>query len=152
MFCGNCGTNVPEGYGFCPNCGAKMITKEAAPQPAYAQTYDPSGVQAYPAQQEALPAGAAASANSVLRSGIVALVFSCSFFLSFVGIILSAVAMGRAKSFVRDYGPISKKVRIGKILSTVGLFVGIGMTILCILYFAVVAIANGGHYSWNTWY
>ena len=162
MFCGNCGTNVPEGYAFCPNCGAKMITKaaeapKAEPQPVYAQPYEAysqPAAQAYPAPQpEVTPAEAAPGANGVLTSGIVALCFSCSFFLSFVGIILSAVAMGKAKRYVAQYGPVSKKVRIGKILSTVGLFVGIAMTILFVLYLAliVLAVARGGSYSWQTW-
>ena len=44
MFCGNCGTNVPEGCAFCPNCGAKLVTNEAsAPAPAPADPFAQAG-------------------------------------------------------------------------------------------------------------
>ena len=32
MFCGNCGTQVPEGASTCPNCGAAMAPKSQAQQ------------------------------------------------------------------------------------------------------------------------
>jgi hypothetical protein len=136
------------------------VTNEAsapAPAPAdpFAQAgYDPAAAYTPAPAETVYPAEVTSAASGVLTRGIVALCFSSSFFLSFVGIILSAVAMGRAKTFIRNYGPISKKVRIGKILATVGLFVGIAMTILFVLYLAliVLAVARGGSYSWNTWY
>ena len=40
MFCLNCGTQLPDGIKFCPNCGAKVDQQpiqQPAPQPAYTQ-------------------------------------------------------------------------------------------------------------------
>ena len=31
MFCGNCGNQIPDGVGFCPNCGNATGAQEAAP-------------------------------------------------------------------------------------------------------------------------
>ena len=32
MFCGNCGTQVPDGAAVCPNCGTQIAPKSQAPQ------------------------------------------------------------------------------------------------------------------------
>lgn len=33
MFCTECGNKLPEGVKFCPECGAKLMTREAVPEP-----------------------------------------------------------------------------------------------------------------------
>ena len=43
MFCSNCGTNVPDGTKFCPNCGAQLAPAGGGPQQG--QQYDPQAQQ-----------------------------------------------------------------------------------------------------------
>ena len=45
MFCKNCGTEIPEGAGFCPSCGT----------PAGADAPKTAGEPAQPTQQPAQP-------------------------------------------------------------------------------------------------
>lgn len=33
MFCTECGNQLPEGVKFCPECGAKLMTREVVPEP-----------------------------------------------------------------------------------------------------------------------
>ena len=58
-FCAYCGSQIPDGTKFCPECGQKVAVQQAAPaepvQPAYeapAQSYTPPVQQTYEAPQQ----------------------------------------------------------------------------------------------------
>lgn len=59
MFCTKCGTQNPEGAGFCIKCGAKLVTEEPAPaQPIAPEPPRPVQQPAQPAQpQQRAPSG-----------------------------------------------------------------------------------------------
>jgi simple sugar transport system permease protein len=82
----------------------------------------------------------APKAGTLLTYGILGLSFGLTFFLSFVGIILSAVGLSKAKTFVKDGNEMTKKARIGKILSIVGLVVSIVETVLFIVWAILVLV------------
>lgn len=125
MNCTNCGMVVEEGRSYCPNCGAPV-------QKPYAERYSEGG---------AVPG---VSATPVLVWGIIGLSFACTFYLSFLGIIFSAVALNKFKAFYAATGYNAGKAKVGRILAKVGLILGIVLTsILVIVIFAGIgAIAS----------
>ena len=149
MICTNCGTQFEDGA-FCPNCGTPAAAAPApapapAPQAAPQYNYAPQPQPVY----SAAPAGAAAGdpeqEKSCLITGILAAAFSCTFFLSFLGIVFGPMGLNKAKTYLNTYGTYPVKVRIGKYLSIGGLAMGIFMTVYFAIYFTafLVGLANG---------
>ena len=112
-------------------------------QPNYQQPQQPQNYQQpyTPATQQVSPQQSA-HANSVLRFGILGLAFACSFFLSFLGIIFSAIGLSKAGSYVRLYSVHSGKTKTGKILSIIGLIGGICATIGFVIWLIAVVIVG----------
>lgn len=147
MFCQNCGNKVDDSAAFCPECGAalkKAITPEEleaqttpAPvpeaQPVQEPVYEQPGQ--YTQQTTEYPSG-----KGILTMGILAVAL-CEIG---IGLIFGAIGLGRAKAYVRDYGKLVGTAKPGKILSMVGLIVGIIMAVFWLIYLLViiVAIAN----------
>ncbi len=131
MFCNHCGTNVPEGSAFCQNCGAPVASVPAQSDP-YRVTpkVDPYAKPVDQREREA--------SKSVLTFGIIALAFSCSWVLSFVGIIFAFIAFSKSKAYERDFGPATGKTRVGKIFSIVSIPLSIVMTIFFIAYIGIL--------------
>lgn len=88
----------------------------------------------------------APSDGSVLGMGIAAIAFGTSFILSFIGIILGAIGLSKANSFYNRTGVLTPKARTGRILSKVGLWVGVAMTVMFILY--LIAIFSAVSYRY----
>ena len=159
MICPNCGSEIEPGAKFCGTCGYKVQDAQPAPeqvayvppvyerqapeQPVYQQPAYEQPVYQQPVQQpyynqasEVNPAEQSA-AKSVLVMGIVALVFTCSFYLSIVGIILGAIGLGKAKNYLAVFGAYPPKVRVGKGLSLGALIGGIVLSVIC--FFVILA-------------
>ena len=140
MFCNNCGANIPDGSAFCQNCGAPVASVSSAPDPyrvtpavgPYAKTVDPR-------ERE--------TAKSVLTFGIIALAFTCSWFLSFVGIIFAFIAFSKARAYERNFGPASGKAKVGKIFSIVSIPLSIVMTIWFVTYIGLIVFAFSNIYK-----
>ncbi len=166
MFCSNCGTYLENGVKFCPNCGTQIAAPQPANEPepaqplfeepaAAAQTlneqpeepvyrepvYQQPETPAYqqPVVQES-PAAAALS-TPILIFGILGIAFACTFYLSFLGIIFSAIAKGKVKQYLAEGGVLSGKAKVGNILAKVGLIVGIILAALFVLWLIVMIIA-----------
>lgn len=60
MFCTNCGSPLPEGYAFCPKCGAKVEQASAQPQAGQPETVTPQAEQ--PVKDHTEPTDAPADA------------------------------------------------------------------------------------------
>lgn len=146
MFCTNCGTSFEDGNAFCPNCGTPVAAAPAAqpvaqpaPAPAPASAPQPEAY-AYAPQPQAAPVYAAPAAGnpeeekSCLTTGILAAAFSCTFFLSFLGLVFGPMGLGKCKKFQETYGTYPVKVRIGKYLSIGGLAFGGFMTLYLLIY------------------
>lgn len=116
MFCKNCGADIPADTEFCPNCGA-AVTAAAAP----AQNADST-----------------AKARTLMILGIIAAALSE---LGIPGIILGAIGLKKAKAFIAEFGSTWGMSKAGRILSKVGLILGIIMTIVwAIDLVAIVAL------------
>ncbi|MBO6010371.1 MAG: zinc ribbon domain-containing protein [Oscillospiraceae bacterium] len=99
-------------------------------QPQYQQPqYAPQQPTYYAQPQPA----AGVSGKSALTFGILGIVFACTFYLSFLGIIFSAIGLGKAKAFRAAAGQLYGPAKVGKILATIGLIVGIIMTVICLI-------------------
>ena len=138
MICTNCGTQYEDGNAFCPNCGtpaAQPAPAPAAPQYASQPVYTGAPVSA---------GGDPEAAKSCMITGILAAAFSCTFFLSFLGIVFGPMGLNKAKAYLNTYGSYPVKVRIGKYLSIGGLAMGIFMTVYFVIYLfaAIAAIAS----------
>lgn len=105
MFCKNCGADIPADTEFCPNCGAAVT---AAPAPAQ-------------------NADCTAKARTLMILGIIAAALAE---LGIPGIILGAIGLKKAKAFVAEFGSTWGMSKAGRILSMVGLILGIIMTIV----------------------
>lgn len=119
MICKNCGAEVADETKFCQNCGAMM---ESEPAPVY----------------EAAPAEAPAGPGLVW--GILGLAFGCTAILSFLGIIFSAIGIGKAKKYAKQGYPLTGKNKVGSILSKIGLPVSIVVLVLFIIEIAAAAV------------
>ncbi|MBO6010370.1 MAG: zinc ribbon domain-containing protein [Oscillospiraceae bacterium] len=122
MYCISCGAEIPEGSEFCFKCGASQTEPQT---PVYA---------AQPLVQ------APVAPTNVLTWGIIGLAFACTFFGSFLGIIFSAIGMKKHRAYLSSGAEYSTKVKVGGILSKVGLGVGIALTVLCVLYFIFIIV------------
>ncbi len=80
------------------------------------------------------------TSTKVLVFGILGLAFACSFYLSFLGIIFSAIGMSQANNFARENGAVFGKAKVGRILSKVGLPLGIVFTVISVIYIIVMVL------------
>ena len=78
--------------------------------------------------------------STVLTFGILALAFSCTIYLSFLSIVFGAIGLSKAGNYVAAYGPNSGQVKAGKIMSIIGLILGIIMTIVAVV--AIIGMAS----------
>ena len=101
-----------------------------------------------PVYQQPLYQQAPVSNNtSFFVLAIVGLALSCSFGLSIVGIILSAIALSKTNKYFAMGGLYAGKAKVAKILSTVGLWAGIGFSIIFIIYVVFYAMIIGSFIS-----
>jgi len=161
MFCRYCGAQLQEGQERCPSCGtliewARPAESAQPAQEAPKVTYAPQPAPVtpvYTAQgQQVVSEVTAKEATSALVWGILGLAFACTFFVSFLGIIFSAIGLSRANNFIRTYGAISGKVKTGHILSKVGLIVGIVMTVFFFIWLIVIIAAAGAAVRYGYYY
>lgn len=121
MFCDKCGAQLNENSRVCPQCGAPIQGEEQ--NITTTSTY----------------AGPLGDPKPVLVWGILGLAFACTFFLSFLGIIFSAVGLKKANAYNQFTNfAESGQAKTGRALSKAGLIVGIIMTVLCILYVVLI--------------
>lgn len=112
---------------------------EQPQQPAQAPVYEQPAQAPVYAQPVYAPVQQLESlASSALTMGILSLVFTCTFFLSFLGIIFGAIGKSRAKQFALLNGVPAGKAKVGSILSTIGLIFGIILTVIVFLYVVLI--------------
>lgn len=84
---------------------------------------------------------APAPAPNFLPVAIVAVALAAIPFAGIASIILGAKNKKKIKNYLAEGGPKTAMVKVSSILSTVGLWFGLGMTIYWAIYFSVIAIA-----------
>ena len=130
MFCKNCGRQLDEGENFCPACGTMNATETPA-----ATTGIEYAVNDTAAVNERLKDE---MAGQVFKWGLLSLIFSGTFCLSFLGFIFSFIAKGKASSYETVFGEISGRANAGRILGRIGFGLGLGMTIFFALYLVLI--------------
>ena len=130
MFCKNCGRQLDEGENFCPACGTMNATETPA-----ATTGIEYAVNDTAAVNERLKDE---MAGQVFKWGLMSLIFSSTFCLSFLGFIFSFIAKGKASSYETVFGEISGRANAGRILGRIGFGLGLGMTIFFALYLVLI--------------
>lgn len=127
MFCQKCGQEVEEGAKVCPKCGVELEAKaEAQPKvaPVQPKVAPAQPKVAQPVQQNENPAGNLAICG-----------FVASFFVSLVGIILSAIALKKYKN--QENKQNKGLATAGLVLSIVG-FVGKTVLVVSIVFWYVI--------------
>jgi len=150
-FCNNCGSELKEGARFCEQCGTPVQQAPQAPeQPAYtyqepvyqqpAYTYQ----QQYTYQQPEVVTPAPAQSGDAKGAMIMSIIGLALSELGIPGIILSAIAKGKVKK-AEEAGATGGMVKVGKILSKIGMIVSIVMTAFWTLYFfIIIGVAASG--------
>lgn len=136
MFCDKCGAQLNDNSRVCPQCGAPIHGEEQ--NITVTSTY----------------AGPLGDPKPVLVWGILGLAFSCTFFLSFLGIIFSAIGLKKARAYNQfTNNAQSGQAKTGRILSIVGIPVGIVMTIIFAIYIiAIVGLCTSANVSFSDVY
>ena len=127
MNCQNCGANV-DGKAFCSQCGAP-VNQQVPVQAPY---------NAIPYQQTL------GNPTKVLVFCIVGLALCWT---GVLGLIFSIVGLVQANRYIAQYGNVANQVRIGKILSIVGLAVSIFFIILWIFYIIFIVFMVSSYSS-----
>lgn len=136
MYCKNCNNQLNDNPRFCPFCGQEQEApaSEGAPvAPEQTDLYGSSYEQATEEKKDEL-------AGATLKWGILSLAFSTTFFLSLLGFIFSFVAKAKAREYVRLFGEVEGRSRVGRDLGTAGFIVGLILTILSALYWLLIFI------------
>lgn len=116
------------------------VYQQPAPQqPTYQQP-----VYQQPVYQAAATVVSSVTSTNVLVWGILGLAFSCSFYLSLLGLIFSIVAKGKVTAYTTGGGQLTGKAKVGAILAKVGLILGIVFTALFFLWLIIVIVAAIG--------
>ena len=145
-FCPSCGANNADDSAFCISCGARLQNNAPQSQPMYTQPVQPVSPQPIYTQQAytqpvqsqpvyaqptpVMPVGATLGANdpelakNVLIMGILAVAFTITVWISFLGIVFGAIGLSKAKKFTEECGQLFGKARVGKYLSLGGLIGG----------------------------
>ena len=123
MLCEKCGSSIQENTRICPYCGTPIRGEEQ--NITETSTYE----------------GSLGNPTPVLVWGIVGLSFALSFYLSFLGIIFSAVGLGKSRAYNRfTFNAQSKKAAVGRRLSIAGMIVGCALTVLMLLLIIIAAL------------
>ena len=121
MYCSNCGAQNSDNSRFCQNCGQLMHEAERQSITA-ASTYE----------------GPMGNPTPVLVWGIVSLACACTFVVSFLGIIFGCIGKKKADQYLDFCGGGSKQATIGRNLSKAGIIVGVILTVLFVIYIALL--------------
>lgn len=127
MFCKKCGRQLEEGESYCPICGT-VNNPEVSQNPSNPFYGEPDD------QVKNDMAG------QVLKWGILSLAFGVSGCLSLLGFIFSFTARRKAREYVRLFGQLEGRARVGNILGWVGFGTGLGYTIFFGIYFTILAL------------
>ena len=134
MFCDKCGAQLNDNSRVCPQCGA----------PIHGEEMNITTTSTY--------AGSLGDPKPVLVWGILGLAFACTFFLSFLGIIFSAVGLKKANAYNQFTNfADSGQAKTGRALSKAGLIVGIILTVLCVIYVIVIVAALTSYTSYSSY-
>lgn len=157
MYCKACGATLPEGAHFCSDCGAPVtalpeLTPDPEPPKAapLSDLPEPTAPMYAPAAEEAAEAAPVyaepvavlpqSEVDSIFNWGVAGLV--CSFLVSVLGIIFSAIAISKAKRMRQTYGFLPQQANTGRGMGIAGLIVGIVLTALgLLLVLFVIAVA-----------
>ena len=156
MNCKACGATLPEGAHFCSACGTPVpalpeLTPDPEPPKAAplsdlpeptAPMYTPTAedaADAAPVYAEPVAVLSQSEVDSIFNWGVAGLV--CSFFVSILGIIFSAIAISKAKRMRQTYGFLPQQANTGRGLGIAGLIIGIVFTVLGLLFVLFIIAA-----------
>ena len=130
MYCRNCGNQIADGSQYCASCGSRVESVDYEKRVPISEEVicDPRRAEKEAAQR------------NILTLGICSVAFAITMFLGFIGIIFASVCKKRIRDYESRFGATTGMAKVGKGLSTGGLFGGIAMTVFSVLYVILIAI------------
>ncbi len=124
----------------------------APQQPQYQQTDYQYQQQGYQYQQPLYQQPPLKTSFFILA--IIGLALSCTFYLSIAGIIVSAIALSKTKKHFAMGGLFEGKAKVAKILSTIGLWGGVGMSVFFVIWviYMIIIVAAAASYDPYSYY
>lgn len=123
MKCSWCGGDVSNGATICPHCEAP---------------FDKTEIESALAEEKLHEKKRNKSRNTILTIGIISLAIDYLWVLSPIGLVLSIITKVLVGGYKKRYGEVDGKARAGSVLSTIGLILGIILTIVFIIYVALI--------------
>ena len=131
MNCKYCGNEIEENAKFCSKCGKIIDELPSTVTPDRSEPSEPSEIAA---RRDSL-------GGEILKFSIMSLVFTWTFFLSFLGIVFAIIAKRKVSAYTEELGETEGRATVGKHLATAGLIAGCVMTGILALYIIVLVIA-----------
>lgn len=128
MYCKNCNNQLTDNPRYCPYCGQEQEAYRSDTSRDFAQdsfsqsSWDRSGDK----RREDL-------ANTILTWGVLSLSFTVLGVFSLLGFIFSFFAKSKAKEYIRLFGEIDGRARVGRDLGIAGFIVGLVMIVFQVL-------------------
>lgn len=130
MFCKTCGRLLEDGDRYCPICGT--LNEDPAA----------TGSEAVFGEETPYDDGMKRElAGQILKWGILSLAFADTGCLSLLGFIFSFSVKSRVEDYIRRYGRLEGRARVGHILGRVGFGLGLGLTVFFAIYISIVILA-----------
>ena len=128
MFCGKCGSTIPDGNSFCAKCGAPI----SDPSNLSSVQSDTQSVQPVPVIMMAQPTSTTRTNGAAIAGLVFGIVTICLCWVPYVGAILGSVGLilsivGICK--IRACGRGAGQAITGLILSSLGLIFGVAMIV-----------------------
>lgn len=136
MFCNNCGRTVEDGTTVCPYCG--QIINVGYNEPMQTM-YDPN----YDRERKSIE-------DSIYNFGLIGMILGIVGCIPIVGLVLSILAMSKAKKYKATYGPLADRASTGNIFAIIGLVLGLLPVVFGVIYVIfyiivfIVALASAG--------
>ena len=155
MECKCCGCVMDEDANFCPICGTKkedfeMISIDGnVIKGKQFDTFDP--LQELVPQTEIITEKKIektpyeiekqkSDGSAILKFAILGLVFGCTAYLSFLGLIFSSIAQSKIRRYIKKYGETDGRATVGKGLNVAGRIVSTVFFAIICLYLGVVLL------------
>ena len=107
-FCTNCGAMVPEGSGFCTQCGTKVLDQTPAGQPQKQPVQQAQQVPSTP--PPVYPATPKVSSKTLMFAGVIVIAIVLIVVMFYVGFMMGSEQTGGSPQGTENYGVVMGRV------------------------------------------
>ena len=142
MFCKYCGNPLSSDAKFCSKCGKIVDSIDSSSSSDYDFFGAETPVAELAPQRNTYDDYVKDTlGGSILKFAILSVVFACTFYLSFLGIIFSSIARSKVRQFEIMFGETEGRATVGKHINVGGT---IGSWVMFILSVIVIIVLASG--------